>query len=132
PFPGFPQGARPHDVPNRGDALRLDEARPVGGGLPRRRHLEPAPSRGWRDGGPAPPTVREDAVDEPRSQCARAAPRRREVLRVPRDLEEKVKARQAESQPHARSYRGGSGGAAIGGGTVDAGISPLLIRFQTR
>src|SRR5204862_8316461 len=132
PFAELPQGARPHDVPDRGDALRLDEARPVGGGLPRRRHPEPAAGRGRRDGGPAPPAVREDAVDEPRSQCARAPPRRREVLRVPRDLEEKVKARRATSPPHELSYRGGSGAVAIGGGVVDAGISPLLIRFQTR
>src|SRR5207244_7033668 len=132
PFPGFPQGARPHDLPDRRDALRLDAARPVGGGLPRRWDLEPSPGRGRRDGGPAPPAVREDAVDEPRSQCAGAPPRRREVLRVPRDLEEKVKARQATSPPHELSYRGGSGAAAIRGGVVDAGRRPLLIRFQTR
>src|SRR5881398_1497039 len=82
PLPRIPQGARPDDVPNRGDALRLEPARPVGGGLPRRRYLAPAPGRGRRDGGPAAPAVRQDALDEPRQERPCAPSRWREILRL--------------------------------------------------
>src|SRR6266704_3526574 len=87
-------------------------------------------SRG--DGRPAAPSLHQDALDEPRPQRTRPEPRRPEVLRDPRDLEEKVKWRQAWRPPLRGFYRGGIGAGPIGGVVVDAGISPLLIRFQTR
>ncbi|TLZ74303.1 MAG: hypothetical protein E6K14_03735 [Methanobacteriota archaeon] len=90
PLPRFAEGARPDDVPDLRDAVRLDAARAVGGRLPRGRHPEPATGRGRGCGSPAAPTVRQDALDEPRPRRARAEPGRAEVLRDPRDLEEEI------------------------------------------
>src|SRR3990170_1983841 len=90
--PGSPQGARPNDVRDRGDALRLLAAHPVGGGFPLRRDPQPEDGRDRRDGVPAPPPVREDAVDEPRPERACAEPRRPEVLREPHHLAQEMRA----------------------------------------
>src|SRR3989454_666173 len=142
PLPLVDQGARPHDVPDRGTTVRLDAPRPMGGGLPGGRHPELAAGRGRRDRCPAAAAVHQDALDEPRSQRARAEPRRPEVFRDPRDLKEKVKGPGGclpvgpMAIPAQRGGDGPDGGGivdmGIPGGVVGGGISPWLTRDHAR
>src|SRR5207245_1062074 len=125
PLPLLDQGARPHDVPDRRATVWLDAPRAMGRRLPRGRNPESAAGRGRGDGRAAAASLHQDALDEPRPQRARPEPRRPEVFRDPRDLEEKVKWRQAWRPPLSGIYRGGIGAGPIGGAAVDGGISPL-------